>query len=153
MGIIGFEKRNEASTISDAVNTASRMEGLTKIFKSSIIISEDTFEKIKNTDTFNYRYLGKILVKGKQQPKGIYDFFDGDNPASFQLKLKTKNQFDKMLQLYFNRDFSGATAILQQILSVYPQDPFVLYYSSKCAKYLIEGVSENWTGIELMVEK
>ncbi len=153
MGIIGFEKRNEATTISDAVNTASRMEGLTKIFRSSIIVSEDTLMKIENAAVFNYRYLGKVLVKGKQEPKGIYDFFDGDAPLTFQLKLKTKNQFDEMLRLYFDKDFERAIIVLQQILSIYPADSVAQYYLSKCEKYLVDGVSKDWTGIEYMVEK
>ena len=67
MGIIGDAKRNEAATISDTVNTAARMEGMTKIFGSDILISESVYRGLKHPEDFNFRYLGKVQLKGKSK--------------------------------------------------------------------------------------
>ena len=47
LGTLGESNRMEGSVISDAVNIASRLESLTKVYKSDILISEDTKKKIK----------------------------------------------------------------------------------------------------------
>ena len=66
MGIIGDRMRADAATISDTVNTASRMEGLTKFYGAKLLVSETTLQKLNDPSQFNYRNLGKVQVKGKK---------------------------------------------------------------------------------------
>ena len=67
MGIIGDEQRMDAATISDTVNSASRIESLSKYYGTSILLSEVSLKKIDNREEFHFRYLGKVQVKGKQK--------------------------------------------------------------------------------------
>ncbi|MCB0853905.1 MAG: response regulator, partial [Bacteroidetes bacterium] len=85
MGIIGDNLRTDAATISDTVNTASRMEGLTKFYGANLLVSETTLAQLKDPNQFNYRYLGRVRVKGKKQSVGVYDFFDGDLSSEMTL--------------------------------------------------------------------
>src|SRR5687768_1761963 len=78
MGIIGDKERHDANVISDAVNVSSRMEGLTKIFGACIIISEETYRDIHDKTSFQFRYLGRIMAKGKKQVTGVYEVFNAD---------------------------------------------------------------------------
>jgi class 3 adenylate cyclase len=57
MGITGDKERLDATTIADAVNTASRLESLTKYYKVSIILSESTLKQILRPEAFHLRYL------------------------------------------------------------------------------------------------
>ena len=75
VGIIGDEDRNDAGVISDAVNTASRLEGLTSWFGVKIIVSESCL----NGDDGSSRFLGKVKVKGKEKTVSIYEWFGGDS--------------------------------------------------------------------------
>ena len=52
---------------------------------------------MENPGKFNYRYLGKVQVKGKQQVLGIYEFFDGEGEQAVQLKVATRADFEKGL--------------------------------------------------------
>lgn len=70
IGNIGSEKKLNYTIVGDTVNLASRLEGLTKEFNSSLIISEYTYERIK--DKITCKSLGNIKVKGREKPVEIY---------------------------------------------------------------------------------
>ncbi len=70
MGIIGDQHRLDAATISDTVNTASRIESLTKHYGVSILLSEDSLKKMENPDMFNLRYWGQGFSKREKESGG-----------------------------------------------------------------------------------
>ncbi len=57
----------EGTVISDAVNSAARLEGITKVFGAGIVLSDSSKNLIKNPDHYIFRRLGKIKVKGKKE--------------------------------------------------------------------------------------
>ncbi len=74
VGNMGSTSRMDYTLIGDTVNTGARLEGTNKVYNTNIIISEFTYEKIK--DFFICRLLDKIRVKGKSIPVSIYELVD-----------------------------------------------------------------------------
>ncbi|MEL6671394.1 MAG: ATP-binding protein [Bacteroidota bacterium] len=153
MGIIGDQRRNEATTISDTVNTAARLEGLTKIFGVSVILGEGTFDQLSRPEDFRYRYLGKVAVKGKTQARKIYEFFDGEPEAKIKLLLQTRDQFDQALRHYVNRNFAEALEAFNQILDIHPEDRPAAYYRDRALHFTQQPPEEAWDGVEFMTQK
>ncbi len=74
VGNMGSTSRMDYTLIGDTVNTGARLEGTNKIYVTNIIISEFTYQKVK--DYFICRLLDKIRVKGKSIPVSIYELLD-----------------------------------------------------------------------------
>ena len=115
LGTLGDVNRMEGSVISDAVNLASRLEGLTKIYKVGIIISEETYNNI-NKDLFNTRFIDVVAVKGKEKPVKIFEIFDSDLDKLKHLKIDTLEDFKEAVSDYFHKDFEKALKLFLKIL-------------------------------------
>ncbi len=82
LGTIGEYSRFETTVIADAVNVASRLEGLNKKLRTDIIISRDVFDKLKEKDRFPVRKIGRIRIKGKDDPVSILEVLVDRGPTT-----------------------------------------------------------------------
>ena len=113
LGIIGNAERMQGSVVSDAVNLAARLEGLTRIYGSSITLSEPTLARLKGKQ-YQHRFVDKVRVKGKTQTVLVHEVFDGDPASTSKLKEQTKGEFEKGLESYYARKFSQASVSLDR---------------------------------------
>ena len=148
LGVVGGEGRMDGTVISDAVNLAARLEGLTKIYGSSIIISQDTLIKLNNPSHYNYRFLDIVKVRGKSEAVYIFEILDGDPDDIRQLKIKTKDSFAKGVNLYKSQHFNEALATFEDVLSINIHDQTARLYINRCKNFIKNGVPADWDGIE-----
>jgi two-component system sensor histidine kinase ChiS len=150
LGIIGSEERMQGAVVADAVNLAARLEELTRIYGSSITLSDPTLSHLKEPDKYKHRFVDKVRVKGKKEHVTVHEVFDGDPRPVVELKEQTKASFEEGLRLYYERKFSESSVHINRVLEKNPGDMAARIYLKRCAKYMVNGVPDDWSGVETL---
>ena len=153
VGIVGEQSRMQGDALSDNVNLTSRIEGLTKFYGVSFIITASTYQRLADPDLYCIRFLDKVQVKGKSQALDLFEVFDGDSPEQRDLKRETQVEYAKALSLFYDRDFDGAQAKLFGVLKQNPKDKVAWHHLVQATNALEKGVSDAWSGITAMEQK
>jgi class 3 adenylate cyclase len=153
LGIVGERERAQGDIFSDAVNLAHRIEGLSKLYGVSIVISKQTLSRLPEADRYHRRFLGKVQVKGKKEPVSVFEIYDGDPEPIVELKLETKADFEEGLHHYFAKEFAEASVCFNNVLKANAEDKTARLYLERSAQFMVRGVPEDWEGVEAMESK
>lgn len=153
LGIVGVPERLQGTVIADTVNLTSRIQGLTLLYGSAVIVSQDLISKLSNKEQYTFRFLGKFKLKGKNKEVSVYDVLDAENENVKALRLKTYADFQSGLELYFQRKFAEAAVKFYAVHEVDLEDKAAIYYLKKVSTYLCQQVPEDWNGCEIIETK
>jgi class 3 adenylate cyclase len=153
LGVVGGHGRMDGTVVSDAVNLASRVEGLTKLYGASIIISQDTLMKLQDPDRYNYRFLDVVKVKGKKEAVHIFEVLDGEPSHIRKLKIETKLTFGRAVNHYKNKEIDKALEGFQAVAQINPHDFAAKLYIVRCKNIVDFGLPKDWDGVETFRDK
>jgi two-component system sensor histidine kinase ChiS len=146
LGIIGYERFMQGTAISDAVNLASRLEALTKVYGVSLVISKFVLFGLDDPNRYHYRFLDNVRVKGKTDLVPVYEVFDADPPDLLTQKIDTREAFEQAVYEYHARKFESALAMFEALPRGRISDKPVEIYHDRCFRALAEGGHEASVG-------
>jgi len=149
-GNIGSPKRMDYTMIGDGVNLAARLESACKQYSARIIISANTFKKLRGT--YRIRYIDDVVVKGKTKPVGIYEVLDYHTEDTFPNLMDVVNYFNEGRKNYRLGNWDKAIDNFQQALKSNPKDHLSTIYIERC-DVLKKDSPSDWQGIWKMTSK
>lgn len=145
VGNMGTENKMNYTIMGNAVNIASRLEGVNKQYDTGgILISETTQKEIGIN--FSIRALDKVRVVGVKTPLRIYEVFDETDLTSDE-RWALIEKWQKALALFDKREYEKAKKLFDSIHRLDKKDGTATIYSKRCSDFIKKPPLIKWDGV------
>ncbi len=144
LGTIGGAERMDANVISDVVNTASRVEGLCKMYGAPLMVSETALE-LAGVRTWTVQEIDEVVVKGRSRPLRVFEILEGEPDAETRgIKSAEAAAYAKALAAFRAGDLDRAEAAFADLAGYAIA---ATRFRERCDWYRQHGLPGDWDGV------
>lgn len=147
LGTVGGRDRIKCGVVGDAVNVASRIEGLTKRYGARLLIGEVTRDALPPS-SFSLRAVDRVAVKGRRRAQTIFEVLDAAPAAERTAKERSSGALAQAMARYYAREFGAAAEGFTECLSLAPADVVPAIFLERCRRFQGAPPPEGWQGVD-----
>lgn len=154
LGTIGTLDQMQTTVISDAVNVASRLEGMTKTFDINVVMSGAVVAALPADHPFKLRALGSVTAKGKTESVEVFECYDADADEAAVLKTELMPQWNAGMEAFRAGKLLSAGRIFARIVELNPGDTVAAYFRDRSTLDVASQLrGKTWDGSEHLETK
>jgi adenylate cyclase len=151
VGNMGATGKFAYTVMGDSVNLASRLEGANKMYRTNILVSEQTYEIVK--DSIFGRKLDQIAVQGRALPVTIYELLQTREGNLDQTLVQAVRLYEEGFTLYLERRFIEAARAFNEALGLRPDDVPSRLFLARAEEYATVPPPIDWNGVYVLKSK
>ena len=152
IGTFGGVNQLRCGVVGDAVNLASRIEGLTRDH-APLLVSESAYSQLADPVAYDLRRVGRFRVVGRSAAVTVWEAFDEDEPDARSAKRATMTTHDAALAAFEAGRIDDACRGFEEVARAVPGDKVAAGYLARARHLLDRGVPEGWDGVVTLDHK
>ncbi len=145
VGNLGSRYRFAYGTLGDQVNLGSRIEGLNKMYRTEILIGENTAQLLDGA--FILREIDRVRVVGKKQPVRIFELLENSDSTLVEEKERLLHFYSSGLECYWQQKWQDALKHFERCLLILPEDGPSRVMAERCRIYVAIPPPQDWDGV------
>ena len=146
VGNLGSRSRFDYTAMGDTMNLASRLEGACKVYRTGVLVGEETEAAVREAMVF--REVDLLRVVGKRKPVRVFELI-GETGGVGEPELARLRRFNEALGTYRAGGWEPAARIFREL----SDDPVAGIYAERCAAFLASPPPADWDGVFELVRK